>query len=308
MNKPTQRLGKGLSALIPSKPAQPPEAPINTRLTMTDDQATLNISIDHIVPNHLQPRTTSSDVTLAQLADSIRQVGVLQPVVVRPQIDGNYELIAGERRWRAAKLAGLTSVPAVVRNIQDSQALELALVENLQREDLAPLERAAAYKHYLDTFGGTIEELAQRLSESRANISNYLRLLNLRPEVCYLLGTGELGMGQARALAAINDAKRQLALAKLAARRNLAVRQVEELVRHSSELAPPLRPDAERDTPSTQKHHLGEVAEAFSKALGLPVSIRAGKRKNSGRVVISYHSLDEFDLISKLIGAPTHLE
>lgn len=308
MTKPIQRLGKGLSALIPQRISQPPQLPSGDHPISTGEHTTIAIAVDQIVPNHLQPRTTFSDVTLTQLADSIRQVGVLQPVVVRRRADGNYELVAGERRWRAAKLAGLTAIPAVVRDIRDAEALELALVENLQREDLAPLERASAYKHYLDTFGGTIEDLAQRLSESRASISNYMRLLNLRPEVCYLLGTGELGMGHARALAGIEDGKRQVALAKLAARRNLAVRQVEELARQASEVAAAAHGVVDRDPPSPTRQHLGNVAEAFSKALGLPVRIHAGKRRNSGRVEIAYRSLEEFDMISKRIGATAHLE
>ncbi len=308
MTKPTQRLGKGLSALIPSRPISATSPSSDYQAAAADRQLAQNIPVDRLTTNPLQPRTVFADVSLAQLADSIRQRGVLQPIIVRPKIDGQYELVAGERRWRAAKLAGLTAIPAIVRDVTDAQALELALIENLQREDLAPLERAAAYQHYLDTFGCTIDELAQRLSESRPNISNYLRLLKLRPEVCYLLGTGELGMGQARALAAVTNPQRQLAIAKLAVRRNLAVRQVEQLVREASEPLPASPPATSAAAASPQRQHLADVADAFSRALGLPVRIVSGKRKNSGRVIIFYGTLDEFDRLAERIGATAHLE
>jgi ParB family chromosome partitioning protein len=220
--------------------------------------------------------------------------------------DGQFEIVAGERRWRAAKLAGLETVPALVREFSDAQAFETALVENLQREDLAPLERAAAYQHYLDTFGGTIEDLAARMSESRANISNYLRLLKLQPEVCYLLGSGELSMGHARAVAGVNDPQRQLAIAKLAARRNLSVRQVEELARTANE--PSQSPPEPTPEVKAQRRHMGTVAETLSKSIGLRVRLVPGRKKNSGRVIITYGTLEEFDRIAERLGGDVHLE
>ena len=306
MSKPQNRLGKGLSALIPTRPI----VAAGTALPhphLPHERAIRDIPLDAIVPNRHQPRATFDEASLKELADSIRSNGVLQPVVVRSAGDGKYELVAGERRWRAARLAGLASVPVIVRELTDQQSFEIALIENLQREDLGPLERAAAYQHYLEIFGGTIEDLAGRLSESRANISNYLRLLKLQPEICYLLGTGELGMGQARAIAGLSDPQHQLGLAKLAVRRNLSVRQVEELVRRHDQFIPP-EPSSEERLPSGERKHLREVEENFSKALGLRVRLAPGRRKNSGRIVISYTSLEEFDRVAERLGAARKLE
>jgi ParB family transcriptional regulator, chromosome partitioning protein len=296
MSKPTNRLGRGLSALIPSAPTPRPAQP-----DVAGGVVVREIPLDQIAQNPRQPRSTFHDATLQELAESIRTRGVLQPVIVRPATGGQYELVAGERRLRAAKLANLTTIPAVIHELADPDALEIALVENLQREDLAPLERAAAYQQYLDTFGGTIDDLAAKLSESRANVSNYLRLLKLRPEICYMLGSGDLAMGQARAIAAIDDPERQLAIAKLAVRRNLSVRQVEELARAGSESAEQ-RAVAER--PRVEDRNRENVAQELSRVTGLRVRLLAGRKKNSGRVVISYNSLEEFDALAKrLTGA-----
>jgi ParB family chromosome partitioning protein len=307
MNKPHPRLGKGLNALIPSHGTKSLPPAGESQPAPDGQHHVLELPVDCISPNPRQPRTTFSADTLAQLAESIRANGVLQPVIVRTSGDHSYQLVAGERRWRAAKLAGLVTVPAVIHGLSDAQALEVALVENLQREDLAPLERAAAYQHYLDFFGGTIEELAQRLAESRANISNYLRLLKLRPEVCYLLGTGELGMGQARALAAITNPEQQLALARLATRRNLSVRQVEDLVRSAA--------DVESETPTVAQaasaphsQQIRNVEESLTKAIGLHVRIAPGKKRNSGRVIIRYGNLEEFDRIAERLGGRADME
>jgi ParB family chromosome partitioning protein len=307
MAKNTSRLGRGLSALISTTDAasQPTEAPLTTAGEISPFRM---IAIESIIPNPRQPRTGFDEDALSDLASSIRDNGVLQPVVVRLAGDDRYELVAGERRWRAAKAAGLDAVPAVVRELSDSEAFCTALIENLQREDLGPLERAAAYQHYLELFGGTIEDLAARLCQSRANISNYMRLLKLRPEICYMLGTGELGMGQARAIAGIEDPQRQLAIAKLAARRNLSVRQVEALARNSegqSAQETPTTPDVEADGRVRQ---VRMVEEAISKSIGLRVRMHPGKKKNSGRVVIFYNSLEEFDRIAERIGGGANLE
>ena len=231
MAKSTNRLGKGLNALIPQREA----APVQSHHPLRASQPTaarFEISRSTTFPPiGANPGRHSMTPALAALAESVRSQGILQPIVVRNTGDHAYELVAGERRWRAAKMADLQTVPAIIREFSDAESFEAALVENLQREDLAPLERAAAYQHYLDAFGGTIEDFAKRLGESRANVSNYLRLLKLRPEICFMLGSGELNMGHARAIAGITDSQRQLSVARLAARRNLSVRQVEELAR-----------------------------------------------------------------------------
>jgi ParB family chromosome partitioning protein len=180
------------------------------------------------------------------------------------------------------------------------------LIENLQRQDLGPLERAAAYQHYLDSFGGTIDDLGRRISESRANVSNYLRLLKLHSEIRDLLAAGELGMGQARAVAAIADHQRQLAVARLAIRRNLSVRQVEELAR-SAATAPDEAVAAPIEAPKRSRHVL-DVEQALSRATGMRVRLYPGRKKNSGRLVIAFGSLDEFDRIAERLGGNVHLE
>jgi ParB family chromosome partitioning protein len=264
------------------------------------DEILREIAIDRITPNRFQPRTEFRDQGLEELAASIRQKGIIQPVVVRARGDGGFELVAGERRWRAARLAGLATVPGLVRQVGDEEALEMALIENLQREDLGPLERAAAYRRYLDEFRGSVERLADRLGESRASIANYLRFLKLPDEVKDLIRTGQLGMGQARAVAGIGDSQRQLALARLAARRNLSVRQVEDLARED---VPEVGGGGPAGAPSGRDRHFADVEKQLSRSLGMTVRLVAGRKKNSGRIVIPYSSLDEFDRIAQRLGA-----
>ncbi len=261
------------------------------------------IPIDAIRPNPRQPRRASDEARLKELAGSIRANGIIQPVLLRTVETGRYELVAGERRWRAAKLAGFESIPALVRDLSDAQSLELALVENLQREDLGPLERAGGYQDYIHTFNVSIEELAERLGESRANIANYVRLLRLATEIQELITAGQLEMGQARALLGIEDPQRQLAIARMAARRKLSVREVERLARGSQ--GPP---EASLPEPRAKAKHLDDIERALTRALGLPVTLHAGKKKNSGRVVIRYNNLDEFDRIAERLGGRTTLE
>jgi len=299
MSKSAPRLGKGLAALVASAAGVPAD---ESAQGQPSGMLVRELPIAHIIANPHQPRTSFEEESLRELADSVRAHGILQPIIVRSCGPARYELVAGERRLRAARLAGLETVPALVRELTDQESFETALIENLQRQDLAPLERAAAYQHYLDTFGGTIEDLANKLCESRASVANYLRLLKLRPEVCYLLGSGELGMGQARALAGVVDPQRQLALAKLAARRNLSVRQVEALVRSVTELSES-QMEAITAEDSGRRRHLADLEEKLSKASGLRVEVRCGKRKNCGRVIIHYQDLEQFDRIAELLGA-----
>jgi ParB family transcriptional regulator, chromosome partitioning protein len=297
MSKPNVRLGKGLSALIaPRVPVSQPAAPIPAEPPGT-------IPVTSVHPNPKQPRKDFDEPSIAQLADSIRAKGVLQPIIVRPLPQGQYEIIAGERRLRAAKLAGLERIPATIRQVTDGESLEIALIENLQREDLNPIERAAAYREYLETFQCTVDQLATRLAESRPNISNYLRLLELSEPVRKMLAAGELSMGHARAIASISEPERQLALALLCVRRNLSVRQVEALAKRGDEQPP----KAESRNPLRDRH-LGDVEQVLGRELGLPVKLYPGRKKNSGRLVIKYRSLDEFDLIANKIGGKCNLE
>ncbi len=305
MAKPPPRLGKGLSALIGPRAG----APFHQRATTLQGTTTSpppstplggpslrQIPLDQIRPNPRQPRASLDQTALNHFADSIRHAGILQPILVRTLSDGVYELVAGERRWRAAALAGLKTVPAIVRELTDAESFESALTENLQREDLGPLERASAYQQLVDTFALTIDLVATRLGESRANVSNYLRILRLSDEIRELIATGQLGMGQARAVAGIDNPQRQLAVARLAARRNLSVRQVETLAKQKG-----LAHAAAPGLPRPRDAHLADVEQALRKALGLTVTLHAGRKKNSGRVIIRYDSLDEFDRIAERI-------
>lgn len=305
MRNNPRRLGRGLNALIASR--QPGATPEPEAEQTRPESPVRELPVGQIVPNPHQPRTDFDRESLRELAESIREHGVLQPIVVRPGEDGKYQLVAGERRWRAVQMLPAETIPAVVRDLSDVQSFEIALIENLQREDLTPLERATAYQHYLDTFGGRLEDLADRLSESRSGIANYLRLLRLHPEVCYMLGRGELGMGQARAIAGIADPQRQLALARLTVRRNLSVRQVEDLVRGEEEEAGDEQ-QADRAAAAGASRHLSDIEQNFSKTLGLRVRVKAGRKKNSGRVIINYGSLEEFDRIAERLGGGTHLD
>jgi ParB family chromosome partitioning protein len=307
MSKPISRLGRGLSGIIGTGPVSiqkqqpvPATPPMDGKNPMPGAPAVRSMPIEQLVPNPRQPRTHFDDDAIQALASSIRATGILQPLIVRPLPSGSFELVAGERRWRAAKLAGLSVVPALVHDVDEARSLELALIENLQREDLGPLERAAAYQQYIDTFRATPEHLAAQLGESRANVVNYLRILRLPDEIQEMIRSGRLAMGQARALVGIGDAPRQLAVARLAVRRNLSVRQVEELARTGPD---PL--GTVEKTGRSPDRHVRDVEESLSKALGLPVALRAGKRKNAGRIIIRYNSLEEFDRIAeRLTGNP----
>ena len=306
MSKSTPRLGKGLSAIIgPRPPASGP--PLQPAPTAAMDGRLLDISLDLIVPNAYQPRTEFNDEALRGLAESIRQTGLLQPVLVRARQDGRYELVAGERRWRAARLAGLATIPAIERKVQDAEALECALIENLQREDLGPLERAAAYDRYLAAFNSSIERLAERLGESRSNVTNYLRFLKLPDEVKQLIRRGELSMGQTRAVAAVSDPQQQLAIARLAARRNLSVRQVEALARENRGVSRS-EPVPSNGAPTGRDRHFSNVQDQLSKLLGTTVILRPGRRKNSGRIIIRYSSLEQFDRIAERLGGRSAFE
>lgn len=305
MSKPASRLGRGLNALIGPREPRPIHNQVQRAEAQQGEPSSLAqlVAISKIAPNPRQPRTTFDETALDELARSIRANGVLQPVLLRPRPDSGFELVAGERRWRAAKLAGLEAIPAIVRDLNDAETLEVALIENLQREDLGPIERAAAYQQYIEAFGVSVEQLAGRLAESRANIANYLRLLKLAPEIRTLIERDELGMGQARAIAGVVDPARQLAIARIAVRRNLSVRQVEALSRQASDDGQLERSTAIADTPAGAARHLADVERSLAMAIGLRVVLKPGKRKNSGRLIIHYSSLDEFDRLATKLGA-----
>ena len=259
------------------------------------------ISVENVQRNEHQPRQQFNQQRLDLLAESIRTAGLMQPLVVRPDPAGGYRLIAGERRWRAAKIAGLAAVPALVRDVDDREAAELALIENLQREDLNPLERAEAFARLIRDFSLTHQEVAQRVGLDRSSVSNHLRLLELDDEFKEALRERKLSMGHARALLAItnDEQRRKLGLECIAA--GWSVREIERRVRRNSE-ATDSPAHASSSTQAGSRHaHLKDVERQLSEHLGTKVELRSGKAKGTGKLIISFYSFAEFDgLLEKL--------
>lgn len=289
-------LGKGLGALIP------PEAPANQASTLRE------LPVVSIRPNPLQPRSHVDEEALGSLAASIRELGVLQPVLVRELGDDNYELIAGERRWRAARRAGLQSVPALVQTADDVASLERALVENLHREDLNALEEAAAYQQLIEEFGLTHEEVATRVGKSRAAVTNTLRLLQLPAGAQRAVSEGQLSAGHARALLATPDRGFQEMLARRAVAEGMSVRQVEKAVRArtSGTGMPPLGPTS-RPTP-TRLRPPGflELEELLSSRLDTRVRVEMAAKR--GRVTIDFATLEDLERIYRAMVGPATTE
>ena len=269
-------LGRGLDALLGPGPAQGPA-----------DGRGREIPVELIARSPWQPRRKLDPDALEDLARSIRVHGVLQPILVRPAGDDRYELVAGERRWRAAQAAGLATVPAVVREVPDEVALSIAIIENIQREDLTPLEEARGIARLVEEFGMTHREVAEAVGRSRPTVSNLLRLLDLNDDVGARLESGEIDMGHARALLALVGGVQSEA-ARIVADRGLSVRQTEALV-HRMQSAPEAGADEAARDPD-----LGRLETRLGDVIGTEVNIRHGKR-GSGRLVIRYHSLDELD-------------
>lgn len=278
-------LGKGLSALLPdSLPTIPP----------LDRDMTQDIPLDRIVPNRYQPRQIFDSNELARLADSVKRNGVLQPVLVRRKADGLFELIAGERRYRAAKLAGLKSIPAVVRNTNDEQTMELALIENLLREDLNPIEEARAYQRLITEFGLTQEAIAQRVGKDRSSIANSLRLLNLPNEIKELIESFKLSPGHAKVLLGVSRPDLQIKLAHRILEGQLSVRQAEQLV------ASELRSRNPRAS-GRRRTVYPDLEEKLRKRLGTNVTIRQGR--TGGYIEIRYFEPADLDrLVDILLG------
>ena len=269
-------LGRGLDALLGPGPAQGPT-----------DGPGREIPVELIARSPWQPRRKLDPDALEDLARSIRVHGVLQPILVRPAGEDRYELVAGERRWRAAQAAGLATVPAVVREVPDEVALSIAIIENIQREDLTPLEEARGIARLVEEFGMTHREVAEAVGRSRPAVSNLLRLLDLNDDVGARLESGEIDMGHARALLALVGGVQSEA-ARIVADRGLSVRQTEALVRRMQSAPEAGADEAARDP------DIGRLETRLGDVIGTEVSIRHGKR-GSGRLVIRYHSLDELD-------------
>jgi ParB family chromosome partitioning protein len=296
MAAPRRGLGRGLGSLIPtSVPAE------------NDEDAAIAVAgahfaelpLDAIVPNPRQPRSVFDEDAMDELAVSIREVGLLQPVVVRSVADGRYELVMGERRWRAAQQAGLDAIPAIVRDTADDALLRDALLENLHRAQLNPLEEAAAYQQMLEDFGCTHDELAQRIGRSRPQISNTLRLLNLSAPVQRRVASGVLSAGHARALLGVDDPTRQDALAARVVAEGMSVRTLEELVAVGEQPARPAR--AARKQPVAPG--LSDIAERLSERFETRCKVELGRRK--GRVVVEFASLDDLQRILAIMDPQT---
>jgi ParB family chromosome partitioning protein len=285
-------LGRGLSALIPGAP-EIGEGPTGL----------LEVPVNAVAPNPKQPRTRFDDETIESLAASIREVGILQPVIVRRAGDGRYELIAGERRLRAAKVAGLATIPVVLRDSEDADVLREALIENIHREDLNPIEQAEAFRQLLEELGLKQEELADRVGVSRSHIANTIRLLGLPLEVQQLLADEKITAGHARPLLSLGDGEAMKTLALRIAAEDLSVRQTEEVVRRFIEAPKEKAADKlARPPEGSDDVGLAEVEEILSEQLATRVSIQMGAKR--GRVIIEFGSADDLErIVSEIIGS-----
>ena len=282
MPKKNRGLGRGLDMLLPDT---------------TDLEASLaQVDIGDIDPNPDQPRKAFEEDALRELADSIREQGILQPLLVMPTEGGRYRIVAGERRWRAARLAGLDQVPCLVRDLDKNQEMEIALIENLQREDLNPMEEALGIRSLMDSCGYTQEDAAQRLGRSRPAVANLLRLLNLPEEVRKMVEDGRLSAGHARVLCGMEDPARQLSLARLVLEKGLSVRELEAIA--SGKAAAPVKkaaPDLAAE--------LQELQERLLRATGMQTVIRGNEKK--GKITLTYNTAQELDLLYELISGLT---
>jgi ParB family transcriptional regulator, chromosome partitioning protein len=299
-------LGRGLGALIPEParlaegeaaraavqaPSGEPSAPPLGEVAGARYE---EVAVTAITPNPRQPRRTFDEDALDELAESIKQVGLLQPVVVRAVGLGRYELVMGERRWRAAQRAGLTEIGAIVKQTQDDDLLRDALIENLHRQQLDPLEEAAAYQQLLDDFGATHEELARKIGRSRPHISNTLRLLKLPPAVQKRVAAGVLSAGHARALLSLKDPAEQDRLATRIVAEGLSVHAVEEIVAVRSEEAAPRRPARTVARPPTAPG-LNRLADRLSDLFETRVKVELGRRK--GKIIVEFASTEDLERI-----------
>ena len=293
-----KKLGKGLSALLSSGSASSmsnllSERAVDRGSVLGEEERLRNIPIDLIQRGKYQPRVEMNEAALEDLAASIKAQGVMQPIVIRSIAAQKYEIIAGERRWRASQIAGLSSIPAVVRQVSDEAAIAMSLIENIQRENLNPIEEAMALKRLQDEFELTQQEVASAVGKSRATVTNLMRLIGLHIDVQKMLQVGKLEMGHARALLTLSETK-QVEFAKLVANKGLSVRQTESLVRN-------VNTGSELDRKKSIDPNIKKLEEDLGEKLGAKVIIQHSE-KGKGRLVINYNSLDELD------GILAHLE
>lgn len=277
-------LGRGIAALFDEGPHEGPSEEIE------------DINLDEIRPNPYQPRKNFDDKTLGELADSIKENGVLQPIIVRRSDAGGYEIIAGERRFRASKLAGNSTVPAIIRQFDESQMMEVAVLENLQRENLTPLEEAQAYEMLQKNLGLTQAEVSKRMGKSRPYIANYLRLLTLPPKTKRLLQNGDLSMGQARTLLGLKDKNQIDPLARRVVNEGMPVRKVEAVVAQMNERSKKKKKREENKSPFIKASE-----NQLSSKFGTPVNIKENK-KGKGHLSIDFASVEELNRILDLLG------
>ncbi|MBQ7543033.1 MAG: ParB/RepB/Spo0J family partition protein [Clostridia bacterium] len=273
-------LGKGLDALL-----------MDNAVEEISPSSAVKLKIMDIEPNRDQPRKAFSDDALTELAESIAKYGVLQPLLVRPIGDSGYQLIAGERRWRAARLAGLTEVPVVVREMTDEEAAALALIENLQREDLNPVEEAFGFRKLMDDFALTQEEAAEKVGKSRPAVANALRLLKLPAEILNLVRDGKVSAGHARALLAFSDEGQMLETAKLIVEKGISVRETERLAKKAG------KPKKESETVARRAAFYDQIELTLTEALCRKVHVRNGKEE-TGTLEIAFSSKEDLERIA----------
>lgn len=262
----------------------------------------IRVPVSAIVPNPQQPRQHFDEEALGRLAESIRREGLMQPVVLRPAEGGGYELVAGERRWRAAGRAGLSEVPAFVKSLDDGQLAEWALIENLQREDLNPIERAEAFRRLGEQFGLGHEEIAERVGLERSTVTNLLRLLRLHPPVREMVARGLLSMGQSRALAGLEGPAEQLALAERAVKEGLSVRQVEAEVKSVGQAG---KKSADPPKKAVRAAYLDDLERQIGEQLSTKVQIKTARKKGAGTLSIDFYNIDQFDELLAKLGVET---
>ncbi len=285
MEKKRKALGKGLGALLPAT---------DTSSIMDSKKTYLLCPIERIHPNPYQPREVFDETKLKELVDSVREKGIIQPLIVRKNKANEYELIAGERRWRAAQKVGLKEVPVVIKDVSDKESLEIAIIENIQRADLNPVEEARGYKRLMEEFSYTQEEMATQVGKERATISNHLRILKLPEQVLSNISDGLLSMGHAKALLAIGDEKGLLAASKIIIDKGLSVREAEALARKA--------PQTIKKTKEigTQDPDMAKLDERLTSYLG--TKARVTRKGSKGKLEIEFYSMDELDRLIEIIG------
>ena len=286
-------LGRGLNTLIPSAPVKDTES---EKILKKEEQikSEIMVPILKVEPNPNQPRRQFDDDSLQELADSVKQYGILQPLIVKKH-DKFYEIIAGERRWRAAKLAGLKEVPVLIRDYAENEIVEIALIDNIQREDLNPIEEALAYKRLMEEFSLKQDQVAAKVSKSRAAITNSLRLLKLDQRVQNLLSEEMITTGHARALLAIEDPDQQYETAMKVFDEKLSVREIEKLVKQMSKK----KKETPKEENKVQEFLFANIEESLKQALGSKVNIK--NRNNKGKIEIEYYSKEELDRLVDML-------